>query len=235
MPEAQPRALREVELEAAASNGLRIFSYNAPKNLLCRCTIHFTVPYIFNWNTYNCQSQVARDRQRRSDLAEVHVSDVDRRSNTIHVRGAFSFARCALAVSNEVKRRLSWSNGKGFPLVSEGDGAVVRTLRTEHCFVTCDNVLTFFAVPKTTANYFLWNWNRKLANSSLPSFVYCKNGVLICWGCRLSSAVCPTVSLIGLAVSSHQPGLKKIGNFLPAWTTPMSWPTSKHSAIRHVL
>ena len=39
---------------------------------------------------------------------------------------------------------------KGFPLVSEGDGAVVRALHTEHCFVTCDVVLVFFAVPKTT-------------------------------------------------------------------------------------
>ena len=52
---------------------------------------------------------------------------------------------------------------KGFPLVSEGDGAVVRALRTEHCFVTCDAVLMFFAVPKTTVNYFLRNWNTKLA------------------------------------------------------------------------
>ena len=52
---------------------------------------------------------------------------------------------------------------KGFPLVSEGVGAVVRTLRTEHCFVTCDAVLMFFAVPKTTVNYFLRNWNTKLA------------------------------------------------------------------------
>ena len=43
---------------------------------------------------------------------------------------------------------------KGFPLVSEGDGAVVRASRTEHCFVTCDVVLMFFAVPKTTVNYF---------------------------------------------------------------------------------
>ena len=60
-----------------------------------------------------------------------------------------------MARSNEVKRRLSWSNGEGFPLVSEGDGAVVRTLRTEHCFVTCVAVLMFFAIPKTTANYFV--------------------------------------------------------------------------------
>ena len=52
---------------------------------------------------------------------------------------------------------------KGFPLVSEGDGAVVRTLRTEHWFVTYDTVLMFFAVPKTTVNYFLRNWNTKLA------------------------------------------------------------------------
>ena len=52
---------------------------------------------------------------------------------------------------------------KGFPLVSEGDGAVVRALRTQHCFVTCDAVLIFFAVPKTTVNYFLRNWNTKLA------------------------------------------------------------------------
>ena len=59
-----------------------------------------------------------------------------------------------MARSNEVKRWLSWSNGEGFSLVSERDGAVVRTLRTEHCFVTCDTVLMFFAVPKTTANYF---------------------------------------------------------------------------------
>ena len=46
---------------------------------------------------------------------------------------------------------------KGFPLVLEGDGAVVITLRTEHCFVTCDAVLMFFAVPKEkkTADYFL--------------------------------------------------------------------------------
>ena len=36
---------------------------------------------------------------------------------------------------------------KGFLLVSEGDGAVVRALRTEHCFVTCDAVLMFFDVP----------------------------------------------------------------------------------------
>ena len=53
--------------------------------------------------------------------------------------------------------------GLGFPLVSEGDGAVVRALRTEHCFVTCDAVLMFFAVPKTTVNYFLRSWNTKLA------------------------------------------------------------------------
>ena len=46
---------------------------------------------------------------------------------------------------------------KGFHLVSEGDGAVVRALHTEHCFVTCDAVLMFFAVPKTTVNYFLRN------------------------------------------------------------------------------
>ena len=52
---------------------------------------------------------------------------------------------------------------KGSPLVSEGDGAVVRASRTEHCFVTCDVVLMFFAVPKTTVNYFLRNWNTKLA------------------------------------------------------------------------
>ena len=44
-----------------------------------------------------------------------------------------------------------------FTCLEGSDGAVVRTLRTEHCFVTCDDVLTFFAVPKTTANYFLWN------------------------------------------------------------------------------
>ena len=63
---------------------------------------------------------------------------------------------------------------KGFPLVSEGDDAVVRALRTEHCFVTCDVVLMFFAVPKTTVNnYFLRNWNTKLAKF-FTSFV--------CWG-----------------------------------------------------
>ena len=46
---------------------------------------------------------------------------------------------------------------KGFPLVSAGDGAaaVVRTFRTDHCFVTCNAVLTFFAVPKTAAQFFL--------------------------------------------------------------------------------
>ena len=43
------------------------------------------------------------------------VSDVDRRTNTIHVRSEFSFARCALARPNEVKRRLSRSNGERFP------------------------------------------------------------------------------------------------------------------------
>ena len=36
-------------------------------------------------------------------------------------------------------------------------------LGTEHCFVTCVAVLMFFAVPKTTVNYFLRNWNTKLA------------------------------------------------------------------------
>ena len=68
----------------------------------------------------------------------------------------------------KVKRNQTKSNEgflgpmeKGFPLVSEGDGTVVRILRTAHCFVTCDAVLMFFAVPKKTANYFLWN--RKLA------------------------------------------------------------------------
>ena len=64
---------------------------------------------------------------------------------------------------DKVKRRLSRSNGERFSLVSDGDGAVVRALRTEHCFVTCDAVLMFFAVPKTTVNYFLRNWNTKLA------------------------------------------------------------------------
>ena len=50
----------------------------------------------------------------------------------------------------------------GFPLVSEGDGAVVRALRSEHCFATCDAVLMFFAVLKTTVNYFVRNWNTEL-------------------------------------------------------------------------
>ena len=36
---------------------------------------------------------------------------------------------------------------KSLPLVSAGDGAVGRTLRTEHCFVTCDAVLMIFAIP----------------------------------------------------------------------------------------
>ena len=88
---------------------------------------------MFNRNTYNCQSQVARDRRQRSELAK--VSDVDQRTNTIriHLRSAFSFARCALARPNE---GFLGPMEKGFPLVSEGDGAVVRALRTEHCFVT---------------------------------------------------------------------------------------------------
>ena len=160
MPEAQPRVLRaytrgflrEVELEAAASNGLYFFSYNATKDLLCRSTIHFTLPYIFNRNTYNCQSQVARDR--RSAAIGACKSIRRRSTDPIHLRSAFFFARCALARPNEVKRRLPRSNGERCPLVSEGDGAVVRALRTEHCFVTCYAVLMFFAVPKTTVNFF---------------------------------------------------------------------------------
>ena len=123
------------------------------------------MPYIFNRNTYNCQSQVARDRRQRSELAK--VSDVDRRTNTIHVRSAFSFARCAFNFNwqGQTKSNEGFLGPmeKGFPLVSEGDGAVVGALRTEHRFVTCDVVLMFFAVPKTTVNFFLRNWNTKLA------------------------------------------------------------------------
>ena len=125
-----------------------------------RSTIHFTLPYIFNRNTYNCQSQVTRDRRQRSELAK--VSDVDRRTNTIHVRSAFSFAQCALGGQTKSNKGFLGPMEKGFPLVSECDGAVVRTLRTEHCLVTCDAVPMFFAVTKTTVNYFLQNWNTKL-------------------------------------------------------------------------
>ena len=50
-----------------------------------------------------------------SDRSLQKVSDVDRRTNTIHVRSAFSFARCALGRPNELKRRLSRSNGERFP------------------------------------------------------------------------------------------------------------------------
>ena len=57
---------------------------------------------------------------------------------------------------------------KAFPLVLEGDGAVVGALRTEHCFVTCDAVLIFFAVAKTTVNYFLKIGIQNLESSSLP-------------------------------------------------------------------
>ena len=68
---------------------------------------------------------------------------------------------------------------EGVPLCSEGDSAVVRTLRTEHCFVTCDAVLIFFAVPKnqkkktkkkqliTFFEIGIENWQ----SSSLPLFV----------------------------------------------------------------
>ena len=60
---------------------------------------------------------------------------------------------------------------KGFPLVSEGDGAVVKAVRAEHWFVTCDVVLMFFAVPKQQSITFfeigIQNWQ----SSSLPLFV----------------------------------------------------------------
>ena len=52
------------------------------------------------------QEIVGSDR----DLAK--VSDVDRRTNTIHVRSTFSFARCAFA--RPKLRRLSRSNGERF-------------------------------------------------------------------------------------------------------------------------
>ena len=173
--------------------GLDFFSYNATKDLLCRSTIHFTLPYIFNRNTYNCQSQVARDRRRRSKLAK--VSDVDRRNNIIpftskaHFRShdvpwpwqgqtksnegflgegfppyqLFSFSSDKdRRTDSRIRRKKHSAAPPGiepriicdFLLVSAGDGAVVRTLRTKHCLVTCDAVLIFFAVPKTKANYF---------------------------------------------------------------------------------
>ena len=126
---------------------------------------------------------------------------------------------------------------KGFPLVSAGEGAVGRTLRTEHCFVACDAVLMFFAIPKTRANYFLWNWNRKLAKFLHFHCLCCVRTVS--WYARASvcSAAWPTVWLIRQAVSSphhFQPDLKKIGKFLPVSTTPVLWPTSKHSAVKHL-
>ena len=92
------------------------FSYNSTKDLLCRSTstsrcrtfsiaTHTTVKVRLH---ANCKRLSAAIRAAK-------VSDVDRRTNTIHVRSAFLFARCALAKPNEVKRRLSRSNGERFP------------------------------------------------------------------------------------------------------------------------
>ena len=83
VPEAQPRALREGFYARWSSRprlltGLEFFSYNATKDLLCRSTIHFTLPYI-SIGTHttvkvSLQEIVGSDR----DLAK--VSDVDRRT-----------------------------------------------------------------------------------------------------------------------------------------------------------
>ena len=148
--------------------GLEFFSYNATKDFLCRSTIHFTLPYIFNRNTYNCQSHVARDRWQRSELAK----SIRRRStDQYHSRPKRIFVRtmCFGKAKRTQTKAFSVQWRKVSPLF---DGAVVRALRTEHCFVTWDTVL-MFSLPflkQLSIAFFeigIQNWQ----SSSLPLFV----------------------------------------------------------------
>ena len=142
--------------------GLEFFSYNTTKDLLCRSTIHFLHCRTFSIGTHTTvkvrlQEIVSSDRslqkyQTSIDEPIPFTSEAHFRSHDVLWQGQTK--------SNE---GFLGPMVKGFPLVSEGDGAVVRASRTEHCFVTGDAVLMFFAVPKTTVNYFLRNWNTKLA------------------------------------------------------------------------
>ena len=224
--------------------GLEFFSYNATKDQLCRSTIHFTLPYIFNRNTHSCQSRVARDRWRLSKLAK--VSDVDQRSNTIHVRSVFSFARCALTRvrSNEVKRRLPWSNGEGNKgsetrVSSPCFGSWWRcgqniTHRALFCHLRrCSDVLSrsqnnsqllFLKLEKKTGKVFPFlclcsvrtvSWYALGLQFAVVSVANCKTHRA---GCFISTS-CPAWSE------------KKIGNILPV-SRPST--ASKHSAVRHV-
>ena len=153
-----------------------------------------------------------RKRNRNSVCKTSRVSDVDRRTNTIHVRSPFSYDVLwqGQTKSNE---GLLCPMEKGFALVSEGDGAVVRALRTEHCFVTCDAVLMFFAVPKTPVNYFLRNWNTKSFKiGKVLHFLCLSSARTVSWYARrpfvvFSAANCITLRT-GCFISRSQSGLK---------------------------
>ena len=142
---------QDLGISQTVLTGLEFFLIQRNQSLLCRSTstIHFTLPYIFNRNTYNCQSQVARDRRRRSELAK----SIRRRSTDqyhSHPKRIFVRTMCFGKAKRTQTKAFSVQWRKVSPLF---DGAVVRALRTEHCFVTCDAVLIFFAVPKTTFKF----------------------------------------------------------------------------------